>query len=155
MDAADWLALGRHRFRRGARADGWRALRNAAGFREGDAAATAGLWISRRLVGRGSVGAADRLLERLEERFDSDVRVAVALARLLEWRRREPRLALSVVEAAQRRMPETAAELEPRRERLQRKALRQRDLDRGRGRGLRRGGQGEGGQGWFEGTVTN
>jgi hypothetical protein len=32
MDASDWLALGRHRLRRGARADGWRALRNAAGL---------------------------------------------------------------------------------------------------------------------------
>jgi uncharacterized protein YprB with RNaseH-like and TPR domain len=41
MDAADWLALGRHRFRRGAQADGWRALRNAAGFAEGEAAAPA------------------------------------------------------------------------------------------------------------------
>src|SRR5207249_3858965 len=29
MNAEDWLALGRHRWRRGARADGWRALRNA------------------------------------------------------------------------------------------------------------------------------
>jgi len=124
MDAADWLALGRHRFRRGARADGWRALRNAAGFYDGDAAATAGLWISRRLVRRRSVDAADRLLARLETAFAGDVRVAVARARLLEWRRRDPARALSVVEAVQQRVPESAAELEPRRERLRRKVLR-------------------------------
>src|SRR5207253_1109497 len=69
MDAADWLALGRHRFRRGARADGWRALRNAAGFSSGDAAATAGLWISRRLVRRGPIGGGDRLPKPVEEYF--------------------------------------------------------------------------------------
>src|SRR5437899_10500899 len=50
MDADDWLALGKHRWRRGARADGWRALRNATTFAEGEAAATAGLLITRRLV---------------------------------------------------------------------------------------------------------
>ena len=124
MDAADWLALGRHRFRRGARADGWRALRNAAGFSSGDAAATAGLLISRRLVRRGSISGADRLLKRMEERFSEDLRVALARARLLEWRRRDPHRALMVVEGAQRRFPEAAAELELRRERLRRKVLR-------------------------------
>src|SRR5205807_2647405 len=41
MDADDWLALGRHRWRRGARADGWRALRNATAFAQGEASATA------------------------------------------------------------------------------------------------------------------
>jgi hypothetical protein len=121
MDASDWLALGRHRFRRGARADGWRALRNAAGFDKGEDAATAGLWITKRLVRRGAIAAADRILERMEQRFDGDMRVAVARARLLEWRRREPALALHVVESAQHRMPEAAAELEPRRLRLRRK----------------------------------
>jgi len=126
MDAADWLALGRHRFRRGARADGWRALRNAAAFTRGEAAATAGLWISRRLVRRRSIDAADRMLESLETTFTDDVRVAVARARLLEWRRRDPHRALTVVEAAQRRLPDSAADLEARRERLARKVLRRR-----------------------------
>lgn len=126
MDAADWLALGRHRFRRGARADGWRALRNAAAFTKGEAAATAGLWISRRLVRRRAIDAADRILERLESTFSDDVRVALARARLLEWRRRDPHGALSVVEAAQRRFPDSARELEPRRERLARKVQRRR-----------------------------
>jgi hypothetical protein len=121
MDAADWLALGRHRFRRGARADGWKALRNATAFAEGEASATAGLMITRRLLRRGSIGAADQLLEWLESRVTEDVRVAVARARLLEWRRRDPRQALAVVESAQQRMPEQAEELELRRTRLKRK----------------------------------
>ena len=121
MDAADWLALGRHRFRRGAQADGWRALRNAAGFAQGEAAATAGLWLARRLIRRRSIDAADELLGWLESKVSEDVRVSVARARLLEWQRREPRLALSVVEAAQERMPEVASDLEPRRARLRRK----------------------------------
>ncbi len=121
MDAADWLALGRHRIRRGARADGWKALRNAAAFAEGEASATAGLMMTRRLLRRGSIAAADQLLAWLESRVTEDVRVAVARARLLEWRRRDPQQALSVVESAQQRMPEQAADLEPRRERLKKK----------------------------------
>jgi hypothetical protein len=153
MDAADWLALGRHRFRRGARADGWRALRNAAGYASGDAAATAGLWISRRLVRVGSIGGADRLLTQMEERFTEDLRVALARARLLEWRRRDPRGALSVVEAALQRFPEAAAELEPRRARLAGKVLsRGRD---GRDRRRRNRRQGDGRQGWFQTSIPD
>ena len=148
MDAADWLALGRHRFRRGARADGWRAIRNAAGFYDGDAAATAGLWISRRLVRRRSIDAADRLLARLETAFAGDVRVAVARARLLEWRRRDPVRALSVVEAVQLRVPEAAAELEPRRERLRRKVLR-----RGRNLGDHDGRKRQRGERWLQASL--
>ena len=121
MDAADWLALGRHRYRRGARADGWRALRNATSFAEGEAAATAGLLMARRLIRRGSIAAADSLLGWLEARASEDIRVAVARARLFEWRRRDPQLALGVVEAAQQRMPEHASALELRRARLRRK----------------------------------
>ena len=131
MEAEDWLAVGKFRFRRGHRADGWRALRNAATFGEPGAAATAGLLIARRLVRRGRVSAADRLLEWLETRAPSDMRVAVAHARVLEWRRRDPHLALGVVEAAQRRLPEKALELEPRRVRLKRKAEKKLDA-RGR-----------------------
>jgi hypothetical protein len=121
MNAEDWLALGRHRWRRGARADGWRALRNATAFAKGEAAATAGLLITRRLLRRGSVASADRLLDWLESSARADVRVSVARARLLEWRRRDPRAALRVVEDAQRGMPETAPELETRLARLRRK----------------------------------
>ena len=121
MDAADWLALGRHRLRRGARADGWRALRNATSFAKGEASATAGLLISRRLLRRGSIAAADGLLTWLESSVTEDIRVSLARARLLEWRRRDPRRALAVVEAAQHRMPHEAADLEARRARLRRK----------------------------------
>jgi uncharacterized protein len=130
MDAADWLALGRHRFRRGARADGWRALRNATSFAKGEASATAGLLISRRLLRRGSVAAADRLLDWLETSAAEDIRVSIARARLLEWRRRDPHQALSIVEAAQLRMPDQAPDLEHRRARLRRKV----ESDRGRNR---------------------
>ena len=132
MDADDWLALGRHRWRRGARADGWRALRNATAFARGEASATAGLLITRRLVRRGSIAAADRLLDWLETGAREDIRVSVARARLLEWRRRDPEQALMVVEDAQRRMPDAAGDLERRRARLQRK------VELGRGDGLRR-----------------
>jgi len=173
MDASDWLALGRHRFRRGARADGWRALRNAAGFEKGsprnlgeasdfaglkgDEAATASLWIARRLVRRGAITSADRLLERMEQRFDSDIRVSIARARLLEWRRKEPSLALRVVEAALDRMPHAAAELESRRVRLRRKVeSRARSGGRGHtnsGAGHRR--QGRPGQAWLQASFED
>ena len=131
MDAADWLALGRHRLRRGARADGWRALRNATSFAKGEASATAGLLISRRLVRRGSIAAADGLLTWLESSVTEDIRLSLARARLLEWRRRDPRRALAVVEAAQHRMPNEAADLEGRRARLRRKVTK-RSKDRRR-----------------------
>jgi uncharacterized protein len=136
MNAEDWLALGRHRWRRGARADGWRALRNATAFAKGEAAATAGLLISRRLLRRGSVESADRLLDWLESNEREDVRVSVARARLLEWRKRDAHQALRVVLEAGRRMPETAAELEGRLARLRRK-VRARDGDRLRRRDRR------------------
>ena len=136
MDAADWLALGRHRFRRGARADGWRALRNATSFAKGDASATAGLLLSKRLVRRGSIAAADSLLGWLESSVTEDIRLSIARARLLEWRRRDASQALSVVEAALRRMPDQAPDLEHRRARLRRK------LESGRGRRRRRKRQG-------------
>ena len=124
MDAADWLALGRHRLRRGARADGWRALRNATNFRQGDAATTAGLLIARKLTRRGSVDGAEALLGWLEESESEDIRLPVARARLLEWRRRDHRRALAVVEAAGRRMPEQVGELERRLARLRAKVKR-------------------------------
>src|SRR5205814_1304589 len=154
MDADDWLALGRHRFRRGARADGWRALRNAAAFAHGEAAATAGLWISRRLIRRGAIGGAEKLLGQMEERFSDDFRVALARARLLEWRRRDARRALTVVEAAQQRFPQAASDLEPRRTRLLGKILR--NAGRGRVRlRYRDRGQGDGGERWLQTTIAD
>jgi hypothetical protein len=99
-------------------------MRNATSFAQGEAAATAGLLIARRLTRRGSIAAADRLLGWLEARASDDVRVTVARARLFEWRRRDPQLALAVVEAAQERMPDEATGLEHRRLRLRRKVER-------------------------------
>jgi uncharacterized protein len=129
MDASDWLALGRHRLRRGARADGWRALRNAAGFPADESAATAGLLMARRLARRrATVPGAEQLLGWLESRVASDVRLPVARARLLEWRRQDPQLALAVVEAAQSRFPDEAPALEARRNRLRRKVAKRRTL---------------------------
>ena len=126
MNAEDWLALGRHRWRRGARADGWRALRNATAFAKGEAAATAGLLISRRLIRRGAVVSADGLLGWLESNVRDDVRIAIARARLLEWKKRNPAQALEIVEQAQQRIPESAHELEHRRIRLAQKISRHR-----------------------------
>src|SRR5256712_1425369 len=145
MDADDWLALGRHRWRRGARADGWRALRNATAFAQGEASATAGLLITRRLVRRGSIAGADQLLNWLESGAREDMRVSLARARLLEWHRPDPEQALMVVEDAQRRMPDAAGDLEHRRTRLLRKV----ELgggDRLRGRRKRRQRDVRGGQ---------
>ena len=135
MDASDWLALGRHRFRRGDNADGWRALRNATSFAKGDASATAGLLMSKRLVRRGSIAAADSLLGWLESSVTEDIRLSVARARLLEWRRRDASQALNVVEDALRRMPDQAPDLEHRRARLRRK------VDSGSGRRRKRHGR--------------
>lgn len=141
MDAADWLALGRHRFRRGARADGWRALRNATSFAKGEASATAGLLISRRLLRRGSVSTAESLLGWLESSAAEDIRVSIARARLLEWRRRDPHQALHIVEDAQRRMPDLAPDLEHRRARLRRKVESDGSRNRNRRRSNSRKGQ--------------
>lgn len=151
MDASDWLALGRHRFRRGARADGWRALRNATSYGAGEAAATAGLLITRRLLRRGAVTGADRLLEWLESATADDVRLSVARARLLEWRRKDPAEALRVVEDAQRRIPDSAPGLEHRLARLRRK------VDSGNRRRLGRGrrGQGQGRQVQLEAPISD
>ena len=96
-------------------------MRNATGFAKGEAAATAGLLMARRLVRRGSIEAAETLLGWLEGAATEDVRVSVARAMLFEWRRRDPQLALDVVEAAQERMPGQAEGLEQRRLRLRRK----------------------------------
>src|SRR3989440_8229821 len=90
MNAEDWLALGRHRWRRGARADGWRALRNATAFAKGEAAATAGLLITRGLVRRGSIQAADTLLRRPGATAPAQVRGSPARAPPLATRRRDP-----------------------------------------------------------------
>src|SRR2546423_12868226 len=85
MDGADWLALGRHLFRTGRRADGWRALRNAVEMADGPESARAALLLARRLARRRRHRAAERLLSGVDARASREPRLAIARARLLEW----------------------------------------------------------------------
>lgn len=85
MDGSDWLALGRYLLRTRRRADGWRALRNAAELGDGPASALAGLLLARFLARRRRMAAADRVLSALHERMPALPQVAIARARLLEW----------------------------------------------------------------------
>jgi hypothetical protein len=99
MEGSDWLALGRHLDRQGRRADGWRALRNAVEM-PGEAAAGAGLAVARKLVRRGRARAAESILAEISVRLPDRLDLAVARARILEWRLRDLEAALAVVEAA-------------------------------------------------------
>jgi len=85
METPDWLALGRHLFRAGRRADGWRALRNAAELADGADSARAALLLARRLVRRRRHRAAERLLDRLDAGVTRAPELTIARARLLEW----------------------------------------------------------------------
>lgn len=85
MDGSDWLALGRYLLRTRRRADGWRALRNAAELADGPASALAGLLLARFLARRHRLAAAERVLSALHERMPALPQVAIARARLLEW----------------------------------------------------------------------
>ena len=100
MEAADWLALGRYLWRRGRRADGWRALRAAAEMATDETSAMAGILIARKLARRGAAAAAESLLGRLEDRLPEVAELPVARAKLLEWRLRDPAGALRIVERA-------------------------------------------------------
>jgi len=100
MEALDWLALGRHLGRKGRRAAGWQALRQAAGMAQDEASAAAGLLLARRLVRSGRAASAEKLLAWIDERVDAQAALAVARARLLEWRLRDPLAALEVVDRA-------------------------------------------------------
>lgn len=127
MEAADWLALGRHLSAIGRRADGWRALRNAAEMGQ-DASAAAGLLLAARLTRRRRAGrraaAAQTLLAGLEAALPGRFELTVARARILEWRLRDHLRALAAVESALarggRRSPH-GLDLERRRERLLRR----------------------------------
>jgi hypothetical protein len=129
MEALDWLALGRHLSRRGRRSAGWRALRYAAEMAQDEASAAAGLMLARTLTRGGRAGSAERLLAWLEERLQAEAGLAVARARLLEWRLRDPGRALDVVELALERLDPAeplSGELARRRLRLERRLDRQR-----------------------------
>ncbi len=124
MDAGDWLALGRHLIRHGRRAAGWRALRCSAELREGPASAAAGLLIARRLQRLRRPESAERVLAWIQAALPRETGLAVARARLLEWRLRRPGAALDLVEAALRQGPPdalAAADLERRAARLRRR----------------------------------
>lgn len=127
MNAEDWLALGRHLFREGRRADGWRALREAAGLADGPASTLAGLLLARGLARRRHYQAADRLLGRLHQAVPRLPQVTVARAKLLEWRLRRPDAALELVAAELRQLPADSPyrdDLERRLARLTRKVTR-------------------------------
>jgi uncharacterized protein len=107
MDGSDWLALGRHLLRTRRRADGWRALRNAAELADGPASALAGLLLARFLTRRRRPSAAERVLSAIDERMPALPQVAIARARLLEW-------SLHDLTAAQRVAATALAGLPPR-----------------------------------------
>src|SRR5256712_11793598 len=100
MDADDWLALGRHRWRRGARADRWPALRDATAFPPGEASATPGLLNHRRLGRRGAIAGAGRLLHWLGACAREDMRGFLARGRPVQLPRPGPQPAVMVVEDA-------------------------------------------------------
>ena len=105
MESADWLALGRHLFRAGRHADGWRALRRAAETADGSASALAGVLLARGLQRRRQPVAAERLLAELQHRLPAETVLAVARARLLEWSLHRPADAHEVVAAALQSIP--------------------------------------------------
>jgi hypothetical protein len=124
MEAPDWLALGRHLLRGGRRADGWRALRHAAELSCGPASVLAGLLLARGLGRRGRHRTAERLLAVLHERQPAEVLLALARARLLEWRLRDPAAARELVVDALGSLSPTSphrTDLERRLHRLDRK----------------------------------
>jgi hypothetical protein len=134
MESPDWLALGRHLFRTGRRADGWRALRNAAELADGPESARAALLLARRLARRRRHRAAERLLSTVDARVIREPGLAVARARLLEWSLRDPAGARQVVVDALADLPPDSpyrVDLEWRLQRLERK------LAGGRGQGAR------------------
>ena len=127
MEAPDWLALGRFLLREGRRADGWRALRNALAMRQGRASATAALLLARQLVRRRRHAAAEAVLADAQTLLPAEPLLAIARARVLEWRLGHPGRALEVVEAAGRQGPHpapVALDLERRGERLRRRVAR-------------------------------
>ncbi|HXM54639.1 MAG TPA: ribonuclease H-like domain-containing protein [Candidatus Dormibacteraeota bacterium] len=124
MEGTDWLALGRHLFRHGHRADGWRALRNAAEMADGPDSARAALLLARRLKRRRRPAAAERLLNEVDQKLAHEPRLAIARARLLEWSLGDLEQARAVVSSALEHLPPDSpyrTDLEWRLQRLHRK----------------------------------
>lgn len=136
MDAADWLALGRHLWRRQRRADAWRALRRSAEIAQGPASAMSAILLARQLARSGRPDVAERLLANLAERLPWEAQLQVARARLLEWKLAQPGRAHQVVISTLQRLPRQSphrADLEARLLRLERRLSRTRAAA-GRGR---------------------
>lgn len=132
MEAADWLALGRHLKRAGRRADGWRALRRAAEMAQSPASALAGVLLARRLAGRGQPEAAERVLAELSGRLPDEPALTVVRAQVLEWQLRRFELARGVVARALSRMGDGDLDrpaLERRLDRLDRRLARREERD--------------------------
>ncbi|TMC07460.1 MAG: hypothetical protein E6J41_16060 [Chloroflexi bacterium] len=118
--------MGRYLFRTGRRADGWRALRNAAELGDGPESAHAALLLARRLARRRRHRAAERLLAGVERRAWREPRLAIARARLLEWSLGDLAAARDVVTGALADLPADSpfrTDLEWRLQRLERKLL--------------------------------
>jgi hypothetical protein len=127
MEAADWLALGRHLLREGRRADGWRALRNALAMGQGRASAAAALLVARRLVRAGRHAGAAAVLAAAQAAAPEEPALAIARARVLEWRLGHLGAALDVVDEARAQGPHPAPvglDLERRADRLRRRLSR-------------------------------
>jgi tetratricopeptide (TPR) repeat protein len=136
MEAPDWLALARHLLRTGRRADGWAALRRSAEMGDGQASALAAVLLARGLAKRGRLDASERLLSALHRRLPDQVILAVARAKLLEWRLSRPETALELVGQTLSLLPEQSPhrpDLERRRDRLDAR-VRRRRRHRGRNR---------------------
>ncbi len=126
MEGPDWLALGRHLFRTGRRADGWRALRNSAELADGPESARAALLLARRLARRRRPRAAERVLAGVDARVTQEPRLAIARARLLEWSLGDVANAHEIVADALAHLPPDSpfqTDLQWRLQRLERKLL--------------------------------
>lgn len=126
MAGADWLALGRHLLRRGRRADGWRALRNAVRVADGPAAGLAAILLARGLTRRRRYEAAERLLAEAQRIAPDQPPVAIARAKLLEWRLGDIEVAQRIVADELRALPADSGHRYDLERRLARLTMRQR-----------------------------
>ena len=124
--AVELLSLGRYHLRRGSHSAATRTLRAAAMLGEGEPSVAAALLLATLAVRSGNPTSAERVLAEADARVRS-ARVAIARARILEWRLRDPAGALGVVRTALDRGPadpEAEHDLRHRQARLERRLLR-------------------------------
>jgi len=138
MEGQDWLALGRHLFRTGRRADGWRALRRAVEMGDGPDSARAAVLLARRLARRRRHRAAELLLAGLDGPLAREPLLAIARARLLEWTLGDLMSAHQVVAESLAHLPADSpfrTDLAWRLQRLARKLSKAPSPPQGKGRG--------------------